>query len=195
MIIVFEGMPGSGKTTQIALLKEYLESKGYEVVVSEAGKDNKLTDFVRRLALKLEFNSSERAFMFWIMRLLHAIFLDLKLDSLNGKEIVLVDRCWGSLIANASVELKKYFNDDFWDALGKELGQKIDCTILLDVSRKNSLKRKSSFTAENHPVYFRAVRKKFFELAKKHGWQIVNANRETARIGKDIREIISSKFI
>lgn len=113
MIIVFEGMPGSGKTTQIELLKKYLETKGCKVIVSEAGKDNKLTDSVKKAALNLGFDSPERAFMFWIARLLQAIFLE----------------------------------------------------------------------------------KKFLELARKHGWQIVNANRGTAKVEKDIRKIISSKFI
>ncbi len=34
--ISFEGVDGSGKSTQISKLKEYLEASGYEVVLSRS---------------------------------------------------------------------------------------------------------------------------------------------------------------
>ena len=49
--ITFEGTDGSGKTTQIKLLEEYLKNKGYEVVLSREPGGTKVSELIRDLIL------------------------------------------------------------------------------------------------------------------------------------------------
>ncbi len=49
--ITFEGTDGSGKTTQIKLLEDYLKGKGYEVVLSREPGGTKVSELIRDLIL------------------------------------------------------------------------------------------------------------------------------------------------
>ncbi|MDE6025136.1 MAG: dTMP kinase [Lachnospiraceae bacterium] len=49
--ISMEGPDGSGKTTQIELLKEYLEKKGYEILVTREPGGTKISEAVRNIIL------------------------------------------------------------------------------------------------------------------------------------------------
>lgn len=49
--ITFEGTDGSGKTTQIKLIEEYIREKGYEVVLSREPGGTKVSEMIRDLVL------------------------------------------------------------------------------------------------------------------------------------------------
>ncbi len=54
IFISFEGPDGSGKSTQIELLKEYLEGKGYEILVTREPGGTKISEQVRTILLDPE---------------------------------------------------------------------------------------------------------------------------------------------
>lgn len=51
LFITFEGTDGSGKTTQIMLMEEYIRGKGYEVVLSREPGGTKVSELIRDLVL------------------------------------------------------------------------------------------------------------------------------------------------
>ncbi|EMS73624.1 dTMP kinase [Ruminiclostridium cellobioparum] len=51
LFITFEGTDGSGKTTQIKLLEEYMQGKGYEVVLSREPGGTRISEIIRDLVL------------------------------------------------------------------------------------------------------------------------------------------------
>lgn len=51
LFITFEGTDGSGKTTQIRLMKEYINNKGYEVVLSREPGGTRVSELIRDLVL------------------------------------------------------------------------------------------------------------------------------------------------
>ncbi len=55
IFITMEGPDGSGKTTQIDLLKKYLESKGYNIVIAREPGGTEISEAIRRIILNPEY--------------------------------------------------------------------------------------------------------------------------------------------
>ena len=51
LFITFEGVDGCGKTTQINLLKSYLEKKGYDIVLTREPGGKGLGEKIREILL------------------------------------------------------------------------------------------------------------------------------------------------
>lgn len=55
IFITMEGPDGSGKTTQIDLLKKYLESKGYDIVIAREPGGTAISEAIREIILNKEY--------------------------------------------------------------------------------------------------------------------------------------------
>jgi len=55
IFITMEGPDGSGKTTQIELLKTYLESKGYDIVITREPGGTVISEAIRAIILNKEY--------------------------------------------------------------------------------------------------------------------------------------------
>ncbi|MCR5213119.1 MAG: dTMP kinase [Eubacterium sp.] len=55
IFITMEGPDGSGKTTQIELLKESLEDKGYEVLITREPGGNRISEAIREIILNKDY--------------------------------------------------------------------------------------------------------------------------------------------
>lgn len=55
IFITMEGPDGSGKTTQIELLKKYLEDKGYDIVITREPGGTKISEAIREIILNTEY--------------------------------------------------------------------------------------------------------------------------------------------
>lgn len=55
LLITMEGPDGAGKSTQIALLKDYLEGRGYEVLVTRDPGGNPVSEAIREVILNREY--------------------------------------------------------------------------------------------------------------------------------------------
>lgn len=99
LFITFEGADGCGKTTQLNLLKNYLEKIGYEVVLTREPGGKGLGEEIRKLLLHFDDYVSPRceAFLFLADRAQN-IDTIVKTAVMEGK-IVLCDRHTDSTIA------------------------------------------------------------------------------------------------
>ena len=57
IFITMEGPDGSGKSTQIALLKEYLEKEGYDVIITREPGGTKISENIREVILNPVVNA------------------------------------------------------------------------------------------------------------------------------------------
>lgn len=55
IFITMEGPDGSGKSTQIALLKEYLENEGFDVLITREPGGTKISEAIREIILNKDF--------------------------------------------------------------------------------------------------------------------------------------------
>lgn len=55
IFITMEGPDGSGKTTQIELLKTYLESKGYDIIITREPGGTVISEAIRAIILNKEY--------------------------------------------------------------------------------------------------------------------------------------------
>lgn len=97
-LIVFEGIDGTGKSTQIALLGKYLESLGHQVVVTREPTDGPVGTQIRQLYLNRENVSREEELELFIADRREHVE-SLLLPSLTAGKIVLCDRYYLSTAA------------------------------------------------------------------------------------------------
>jgi dTMP kinase len=93
LFITFEGPDGSGKTTQIKMLKDYLENKGFEVILTREPGGTELGEDIRRILLDLkhkDMDEKAEMLLYAAARAQHVSKL-IKPALLEGK-IVLCDR-------------------------------------------------------------------------------------------------------
>ena len=134
-LIIFEGLDGSGKTTQCQLLKEKLKNDGHNVVLSKEPTDGKYGTILRK-SFDYKRNSAEWELEQMILDRKQHI-KDLIKPSLDENKIVIIDRYVFSNMAyqgaagiNPNLILKK---NDF--------AIKPNLTILIDAPVKMCLER------------------------------------------------------
>lgn len=215
--LVFEGTDGSGKTTQLTLLKEYLEQKNYPTQTidfprywtsfhgrtirryldGEFGEIDQVSPYLISLAYSLDRATAKKEIKDWLK---------------EGK-IVLADRYASSNMAHQAAKLPEKRRDDFiaWDY---ELEYKInkivkeDLVILLyvpvKVTQQLMIKRGNKLDIHERDLDFLTESEKMYlKLAKKFKhWLIINCvdknglMRSKDEIHKEIiKKLKSKKFL
>ncbi len=141
MFITFEGIDGVGKTTQINLLKTYLESKNKEVLSIREPGGLSFSEKIREILLdtKTEINSTTELFLFEAAR--SELTEKIILPALNENKIVICDRFYDS--TSAYQGFGRGINLDDINYLNTVATQKLvpDLTFYLDIPISQSLNR------------------------------------------------------
>jgi dTMP kinase len=196
LFIVFDGIDGSGKTTQINLLKEYLEKKGCDIfITSEPSKGEngkKIEDILRRRAAS-EISKEKWLDLFTLDRKENVREI---IGALKEGKTVLCDRYYYSTLAYQ-------LNEEEWQSYVQKF-IKPDLIFILDVSSEVGLKRvKEKYEQSGEKrTYFekqkilKDVRKKFLLLPNylNENIKIIEGNRKIQDIFEDIRKEIDLKL-
>jgi len=169
LFITFEGIDGCGKTTQIKLLKEYLESQGYKVLVTREPGAKGLGEKLREILLNYDdpVSSKCESFLFLADRAQH-IDTIIK-PAIDNGTIVLCDRHTDSTVAyqgygrGIDIEQTKYLNNIATS------GIKPDLTFIFDITVEKSLERvgKTKDRMESAGIeFFERVRNGYIKIAK-----------------------------
>ena len=191
IFIVFDGIDGDGKTTQVSLLKEYLEKKGVVFITSEPTESEygkKINNIIRqRLASRTKKET-------WIELFTKDSEEHQKIiqQNLDDKKIVICDRYIYSTLAYQ-------FEEKEWQDYSSKF-IKPDIIFILDLSADTALKRvkeKYEKTKEKKAYFekievLRKVRKQFLALPRflNHNIKIINSDRKIDEIFKDIKKEI-----
>ncbi|HEV8141521.1 MAG TPA: dTMP kinase [Methylomirabilota bacterium] len=193
MLITFEGVEGSGKTTQMARLGRWLRNRGYHVELTREPDGTALGVGVRRLFERSPQPLTE-VFLFLAAR--HQHVAEKVRPWLDRGRIVLCDR-----YTDATVAYQGY-GRGVDPATIRELnvqatgGVLPDLTLLFDLDpaegfRRIGRRRLDHFEREKL-AFHRRVRRGYLEIrrAEPKRVRVIDAAREPAAVGAEIRRVV-----
>jgi dTMP kinase len=205
-LIVIEGMDGSGRSTQIALLQEWLESEGFAVQTSGLRRSNLVGRDIDQLLAKNAVTRLTLALMYatdFFDQIEHRI-----LPALRAGTVVLADRFIFTLIARGVVRgiNRDYLSGlyamalrphlTFWlnvrpeTAFGREF-KKAQAISYWEAGRDMSL---------SHDLYWSFIRyqtmiKREFEvMAKRHAFIELDGEASVSSVNKQLRQRIGEQL-
>jgi dTMP kinase len=187
MYITLEGIDGSGKSTQILMLAEWLKSSGFSVKIIKEPTDSLVGVLIRKM---LRNPSATQANIQRTLALLFAADRTLLIEKIlkeeeNGR-IVLSDRSFYSSLA--------YQEGDEWIKQVNKYALEPDLVILLDLETEMALKRCEGKDSFENRDFLDKIRNKYLELADKHGFMVVNAKNGINKVHADIKKVVSPKI-
>jgi len=185
--IVFEGVDGSGKSTQIRLISEYLKEKGYEVEFhiepTEGPIGNLLWNYMR--SKSRSFKPETEALLFAADRIEHGKAIK---HALNEGKIVVSDRYIHSSLAYQGAA---GVSSDWMKVLNKH-ALIPDLAILLDIDPSRSLERVSdrNRTIFEESEYLKKVREEYLRYVNEGELKLVDACRAVEDVHAEVLGLI-----
>ena len=181
MYIVFEGIDGSGKSTQIGLLKEWLEANGFRVEALREPTDSELGKLIRGILQRPDASSDE---VQNILALLFAADRLYIMDKLNDEsKIIISDRSFISSLA--------YQKNTEWVEVLNKYAKKPDLLILLDLDVKKSVARTSGEDTFENEKFLTETRENYLKLVENYEHQIIDANNGINKVSSDIKKAVA----
>ena len=200
--ISFEGIDGSGKSTQIQKLAEFLEDRDFEIVITREPGGSIGAEEIRNLLLQGNvdrWSAETEILLFTAARRDH--LERIILPALEEGKIVICDRFTDSTRMYQGMRGVNLRN------LVDTLNEKVikfdpDLTIVIDINPEISLKRaKSRKTVEERFEDFGVdlqmkMRKGFIELAKEFGdrIEVVDGQQSVDKLAQDICSLVKAKI-
>jgi dTMP kinase len=195
--IVFEGIDGSGKSTQMNLLKEWFEGTGLTVTMVREPGGTVLSEKIRQLLLdhrSRDLGARAEALLFSTARsqLVHEVIL----PALDRGEVVLCDRYADSTIAYQGYGRELPLDEVIATQEFATSRLRPDLKILLDLDVEDAAARMADSPADRMEsagkTFQQRVRTGYLERAraKPDEWLIIDATQHTEKIAIDIRSFI-----
>ncbi len=196
--ITFEGIEGSGKSTQIANLAAFLEQKGWNVLITREPGGTKVGEKIRELLLDVPHQDialKTELLLYLASRAQH--LHEVIVPALKQGKVVLCDR-----FSEATLAYQGYGRDlgiDKIKALVKYVTDRLkpDLTLLLDVDVRRGLERIHTRPAKNRLdleriQFYEKVRQGYLKLARMNPKQIVviDANRDFQIVAQQIQRVV-----
>jgi len=194
MFITFEGIDGSGKSTQIQLLKDLLIKAGHKVRVLREPGSTEFSERIRDILLSKHFDiGAVTELMLFDAARSHLVRHEI-LPALEAGEIVLCDRFYDSTTAYQGYGRGLNLDDVHRVNSIATDGLKPDITFFLDVSLTVSNDRtkhaESDRIESSGNEFFEKVRNGFLEIARKEPERVIVINSE-AKIETTLQKIVN----
>ena len=181
MYIVFEGIDGAGKSTQIQMLREWLENNGFRVETLLEPTDSKVGKLIREI-LQQPDATTERVQK--TLGLLFAADRMLIMDKLEDEsKIFISDRSFISSLA--------YQEPAEWIGELNRYAKKPDLLILLDLDVKTSVARTSGEDTFENEEFLTGVKQNYLKLAQDYTCEIIDADRGVNKVSSDIKKAVA----
>lgn len=202
MFISLEGPEGSGKTSQLPLLADFLRLQGYQVYTTREPGGTSISEQIRTILHNLEnkeMNPRTEILLFQASRA--QLVEQIIRPHLNKGGIVLSDR-----YADSTLAYQGYGHQIDIESLRVLVtfatgGLKPDLTILLDLDVETGLRRKelkgewNRLDAYNLEFHHR-VRQGYLQLVQDEPerWLVVDASQEPKKVQDDLRRVVAERL-
>lgn len=181
MYIVFEGIDGAGKTTQIKLLKDWLVNNGFQVETVVEPTDSDIGKLIRKL---LQDENATSEYMQKTLGLLFAADRTLLMNDIESfqkeNKVVISDRSFYSSLV--------YQEPADWIEEINKFVKIPDIVILLDLDLKTSVSRTEGKDEFENEEFLSSVKDKYLELADKHdNFTVIDGNSGPKMVAHNIK--------
>lgn len=202
MFLVMEGPDGSGKSTQIALLKEYLKEKGWECLVTREPGGTAIGEAVRKIILNPEYKEmSDVTEMLLYAASRAQLMAEVIIPALEQGKIVISDRFVDSSIVYQGIA-RGLGIDTVAAVNAPGIGKyKPDCIFFIDISEEEGIRRKQVQKKldrlEQESIDFHAMVAEGYRkvLSKRDEVIYIDGSGSVESIQMKIREEITKKMM
>jgi len=201
VFITFEGIEGSGKSTQCRGLAEYLKDSGFWVVETREPGGTPVAEHIRDIFLQTQTNPIDsltpetEASLVFAARSQHVA--SLLLPALHQGAVVLCDRFSDSTLAyqgygrGLNIRNLQRFNRFVTQGLTPDMTFVFDLPVQQGLARRRHDLNQNRIDKETLAFHSR-VRKGFLQLAQEHPRRmtIINARRSEEAIAKQMRVLV-----
>ncbi|MBQ6512058.1 dTMP kinase [Methanobrevibacter sp.] len=181
MYIVFEGIDGAGKSTQIQMLKEWLENNGFRVETLVEPTDSEVGKLIRKILQRPDATTDT---LQKTLGLLFAADRMLIMDELSeDSKIFISDRSFISSLA--------YQEPADWIEVLNKYAKKPDLLILLDLDVKKSVARTSGKDTFENEEFLTKVKANYLEISKNFQCEKIDANNGVNKVSSDIKKAVA----
>ena len=208
MFINFEGVDGSGKTSVIQAITEYLKNQGYDLIVTREPGGTKISEQIREILLNAEnfdMLPVTEALLYAASRSQHVY--EKILPALQANQIVITDRYIHSSLAYQGI-VKKLTPSLVEEINRPAINQNLypDITFVLDVPievARARMNRDTSRAADRFDQesadFHQQVRNAFKTVGKDYSTElhpiyIIDASKPLKEVVKDILKILLPKI-
>ena len=181
MYIVFEGIDGAGKSTQINLLKDWLEQNGFDVETVVEPTDSEVGKLIRKILQRPDATTDR---IQKTLGLLFAADRMLIMDKLNdNSKVILSDRSFISSLA--------YQEPADWIKQINKYAKEPDLVLLLDVDVKTSVNRCSKEDEFENEEFLSNVKANYLDLISNFNHEIIDASTGVNKVSTDIKKAVN----
>ncbi|ACI22143.1 MULTISPECIES: dTMP kinase [Thermodesulfovibrio] len=199
IFITFEGIEGSGKTTQGKLLAEKLKKEGLKVLYTYEPGDTEAGRHIRKILLnsEIKINPLCELLLYFADRVQH---IEEKIKPcIESGFIVICDRFTDSTLVyqgyarGISIDLIKQLNKIVLDEFMPDLTVLLDCPANIGLKRNQKINKKDRFEMENL-AFHEKVRQGYLKLAElyKKRFFVLDATESIDKIAEDIYRKVKS---
>lgn len=203
MFITLEGPDGSGKTSQVNPLVEFLVSKGYPIFAAREPGGTDIGEQVREIIMRLDntaMNPRTETLLFCAARA--QLVSEVIRPELEKSNIVLLDR-----YADSTLAYQGYGHGNDLNLIRSILqfatgGLKPDLTLLLDIDSETGLKRRKQGGGEWNRLdayqleLHQRVRAGYLEMARAEPdrWVVIDASQSPDVVQSKLRQAVLQRL-
>lgn len=203
IFITLEGPDGSGKSSQLTLLADFLRQQGYPAITTREPGGTAIGDQIRKVLMTLKNQEMQPRTEILLFQASRAQLVEqVILPALEQGEVILCDRYADSTLAYQGYGYRCFTLEQLRPLVAFATGGLLpDLTLLLDVDVEVGLRRRlqeGDWTRMDayELSFHQRVRAGYLEMAQAESqrWVVIDAGQPPEKVQEDIRQVVLERL-